>query len=519
MQSIRPVCHHISGAQTFMWHSIHHWSGLKLSLLLCFIFITGTVATISHELDWLFDGDRRINTAYTSTDYDWDGYHKAAKQARPTWVFEEIHIPTGSYFAVEAIGLTPDGERRRLLINPHTAAVQGEANWLNVQRFTRDMHRRFFIMNDWGTVTVSSLSLLVLLSLISGLMTYKKFWRGYFKKPRNRNRRTLWGDLHRLFGLWSLWFIALIALTGLWYLYEALGDATDHKVADYPLRDISLQTPNITGITAPLKGMIETIQKQAPDYQVKMIKLPLYTDDTIEFHGINKAILTRPRANIFIYDPTQKSFTERIDGQDLTAEQRLAEMADPLHFGTFGGLASKLIYFIFGMLLSAIALSGVYIYSARISKSTQRHAKYPTLKAMGVFKWPAGGIMIYIIFAALPYAENVKNARQISAASNSHIITAALADCQVTAGLIPSDDHQHFKLTLKASPKCLSKFSAPIAQILSADGKIISTAPFKYSSRAMKTKLKTSQDHTPALIKIRIPDSPFGMKIPLEIKQ
>ena len=44
---------------------------------------------------------------------------------------------------------------------------------------------------------------------------------GFFKMPRtDRNLRTLMGDLHRLIGLWSIWFFAIISLTSVYYFFE-----------------------------------------------------------------------------------------------------------------------------------------------------------------------------------------------------------------------------------------------------------------------------------------------------------
>ena len=74
-----------------------------------------------------------------------------------------------------------------------------------------------------GIPIVCSLALLLAASLVSGIVTYKKWWRGFFRAPRGGDGRRMTGDLHRLMGLWSLWFVALITLTGLWYLVETLG--------------------------------------------------------------------------------------------------------------------------------------------------------------------------------------------------------------------------------------------------------------------------------------------------------
>ncbi len=35
-----------------VWLNVHRWFGLKLSILMSFILITGTLATVSHEIDF-----------------------------------------------------------------------------------------------------------------------------------------------------------------------------------------------------------------------------------------------------------------------------------------------------------------------------------------------------------------------------------------------------------------------------------------------------------------------------------
>jgi len=48
-----------------------------------------------------------------------------------------------------------------------------------------------------------------------------------------------------------------------------------------------------------------------------------------------------------------------------TVHQRIAEMADPLHFGNFGGLATKLLWLVSGLALCALAMAGAALYSGR----------------------------------------------------------------------------------------------------------------------------------------------------------
>jgi len=214
-----------------------------------------------------------------------------------------------------------------------------------------------------GIALVSALSLFLLGSMVTGLVVYKRFWRGFFRKPRLRDRRTFWGDMHRLAGLWSLWFIFLMGLTGTWYLVEVLGAQAPDPPRDSPARERpALADAGLTRLAARAETALD-------DFRVRTVVLPQQADDPVGFLGQTDTLLVRDRANRVIAQPETGKIVAVSDSADMSAHQRISEAADPLHFGTFAGLPSKLVYFVFGIALSGMALSGVYIYSRRI-----RHA-------------------------------------------------------------------------------------------------------------------------------------------------
>ncbi|MGF1462491.1 MAG: PepSY-associated TM helix domain-containing protein [Maricaulaceae bacterium] len=351
------------------WFDLHRWVGLKLSILMSVILISGTLAVVSHEIDWLIDPSLRVAPQPAENRVSWGVMLAAVETAYPDDTVQSLTAPIDPWFAAEALTIRPNGQARRVRVNPYTGAVQGEAGWTNAQRILRDTHRRLMIPTGLGVIAVSLFSLLLLGSMISGLVVYRKFWRGFFRVPRDRDARTLWGDLHRLGGLWGLWFIAIIGLTGLFYLLEATAWRAAPFTFEERAQPIDRAALSPQAEPQPLDAMIAAAQTAAPGFRVQVVYPPKTAAEPLKLQGQRDAILVRDRANEVRVDPFSGDVLAVLDATTLAPYQRISEAADPLHFGYFGGFATKLLYLVFGVILSGMSLSGVYVYSARIRRN------------------------------------------------------------------------------------------------------------------------------------------------------
>lgn len=342
------------------WFTLHHWVGFKLSIFLSFIFITGTLATVSHEIDWL------INTNVRASEFHGEQIPlgelvDTAIRTFPEWSAVIAYAPVNPWHSAQLHMRKPNGEYWRVFIDPYSGEVIGDSMYLSAPRFLREVHRNLMLPTNIGIPIVGSLSILMLISLISGLIVYKKFWRGFFKKTNKKNLRVYWGSLHRLAGVWSIWFILIIALTSLWYLAESFG-AGAPSYLNYSRVDTSQSTMQ------PLKSLQQIAQRENPKFKVTHILPPTQNGRPAIFWGNSDAILVRPRANLIAVNPITGYVLQQHDTHKLNFHQQISEMADPLHFGTLGGLSTKIIWFIFGMILSLLSVSGAYIYAKRTAK-------------------------------------------------------------------------------------------------------------------------------------------------------
>lgn len=369
-----------------LWWRVHQWVGLKLSILLGFVFLTGTVAVFSHEIDWLLRPALRVDPATVDGPLAWSAAARNVAALRPKAKILLLDAPIDRGFAMIATLQTADGRRGFVYLHPTTGAVQGEGSWVGAQRVLRNMHRHLNLPTPVGVPIVSALSVLLLISLATSFVVYKKWWRGFLRPVRWRDARTAMGDLHRLAGLWSLWFVALIGATGLWYLAES----TVAKAPPAPRAKVAAVKLDARGVADRLELNLAAAQAAYPGLRVQRVVFPSGKLGAFQFQGQHKAVLVRERANVAWTDAATGKVVLMTDGRDLTAHQRISEMADPLHFGTVGGIWTKLIWFVFGLALTSLAVSGVAVYGLRLSREGRAPAFWASAwRGMGLWRWPA----------------------------------------------------------------------------------------------------------------------------------
>jgi uncharacterized iron-regulated membrane protein len=168
---------------------------------------------------------------------------------------------------------------------------------MTVRRALRQLHRHLMLPGSIGLPIVAMLSIPLLVLLITAFPVYKKWWRGFRRWPRPMKRkgdgRRYVGDLHRLAGLWSLWFVTLIGVTGLWYLAEWAGA----EAPDFPAGATAASSGHLDARS--IDAIVEAARREMPDLAIRTIALE---DDGIWVAGQASALLVRDRANLVLFD-------------------------------------------------------------------------------------------------------------------------------------------------------------------------------------------------------------------------
>lgn len=354
--------HAAAGKPRRLSYRLHSLFGLKLSLLIAFICATGTLATVSHEVEWLLFP--KVRATATATPQDWGRMWDAARRQHPDgWVrsLGTYDRSDASYFAKAAHIALPDGGETVVLVDPGTGAVTGEQAGVTFHSFMRGLHYYLFTPGDWGFYLVTALGVVLAGSIVTGLLVYKRFWMGLLRRPRlERDSRTRLGDLHRLGAVWTLPFAMLIAGTSIWYLLER--DLLRWE-REPPLASALRVQPD----GARIDAWVRTARKAMPGLRITSVSLPWSDGEPVTVQGEWQAWLVRERTNAAFIDPVSGRLLGLRVAHRLPATERWVHTADPLHFGNFAGLTGKVLWFGFGLMLTGLAVSGSIIHGKRLA--------------------------------------------------------------------------------------------------------------------------------------------------------
>lgn len=359
------------------WFQLHGWFSLPIWLIFCFVCITGTIAVFSHELTWL------TNPASRATNPD----NLPAKPVAELVATVEQAYPTADVgtvmvfepYLVNAVIFTDHDKPFAIAyVNQYTGEIQQINQGITFIGFMRSLHG--WLLFPWpgsysvGYYLVSAMALVMLGALVTGLVIYKNFWRS-FTQPKirfNQGKKTVLTDLHRLAGVWSIWFLIVMSATGLWYLVQAVMWHADIDIEAHAPLVTAEQVPAAN--TQPPVSFADAMtiaQQRFPDFQPSYLMLPEHNRGMYSLMGGGDHIFYDQYSYNLSINPWTGEIAHEKSPQTMTALQTVMHIADPLHYGTLGGIWTKAIWFLFGLILSGMSITGFMIWGSRTVKAVR----------------------------------------------------------------------------------------------------------------------------------------------------
>ncbi|MEJ6474563.1 PepSY-associated TM helix domain-containing protein [Pseudoalteromonas piscicida] len=365
-------------------YDLHAWVGFQLATVMFVILATGTIATVSNEIDWLvFEQMRATDKPVDETEHtaeSWRAMYESIATAYPKGRILTLGTMGGDYFTYRA-RVSFDDKDRYVHVDQWTHAVTGDMPLLTVQRFFRDLHRYMFMPAVPGLPIITSFAFVLLISLYTGLKTTRNWRVALWRVRVTQGSRVLLSDLHKVFGLWGLWFTSVIILTCFWYLFEFGMRVANHSLepsAPKIERVVSLQG-EIPLSAERFEVAFDKAQRAIENWTITRVHLPRSETSPVQFQGMADNPLLRERAHKVYIDPVTLTIIKIQQPDNMALGNYLNEYADPLHFGYFAGFYSKLLWFLMGVALTGMSLTGVLMTWKRTKSSSLTRAQIATL--------------------------------------------------------------------------------------------------------------------------------------------
>ena len=380
---------------------IHSWIGIKLSVLFFIVCLSGTFATISHEMDWLFNPAIRVSPQGEPV-----SRNQMVANVQAAFPDSDVlywGVPNEPYLC--NIVQTYDGKQRYyVFVNPYTGAIQGSTK-LTFQRFFRDLHYYLFVPFQIGHFTVLIFGFMLLFSMATALVFYKQWYRKLLDLKTGKGSVVLYRSLHRLVGVWSVPAALLFSITGIWYFVERTNLGGVSEIANTRAPELAKPIADSASFgevrrAIDLDQAVAVAHQQIPMLDVNDVLLPIQPDVALYLTGKSDVSLVRNRANRVYLHPTTYKVLKVQRAEALPTVTWLNDIADPLHFGYWGGLVTKLIWFVFGLGISSLVLTGIWISQKRKVKGAARIRA----QRMGPWKyvnWIFYGVMLAFMYIIL----------------------------------------------------------------------------------------------------------------------
>lgn len=377
--------------------ALHSWVGFQLAIVMSVILATGTVATVSNELDWLLRAELRVTP--DGERVSWQAMAEAAQAHATRDRMISLEAMQGDRFAYRARMADEHDRQYFLWVDPWTGEVTGATGVVTLQRIFRDLHRYLFMPNYIGLPLVTAFAFVLAISLYTGLKTTRKWGAAATTLRLDRGVRVATGDAHRAAGIWGTWFFVVIIATSVWYLAEfGAGVAGESFEPERPR--LAPQGVTAFGDVIPARSTGEIIaaaRRSFPELVPTQILYPAGASDPVTVLGTTGNIFLRERANRVFLDPASLEPLEVQRASEIGAVAWLNELADPLHFGYFGGLATKLVWFVFGLAMTGLSLTGVWLTWRRLRPGGLSRPQLATVP-----------VLIVSLGFAIPWYQNLK---------------------------------------------------------------------------------------------------------------
>ncbi len=397
-----------SGSFRSMLVRLHRWFGLNLVIFFSLIFASGTVLVLSDEVLAVAHPAIWVSPGRDAKPATFGQIYAAIHAAHPAVRVGTIEPRPAPWLADKSTATTPWGEKVVFWSDPQTAALRDVTRFNNFREVLRKLHDSLLVPRKVPSrlafLAVSATGAILLFSVISGLVAYRRFWRGFFRVPgRALGPVGFQGGLHRLLGLWSAIFLLMIATSAVFFFLDGSVLAGVHAKRPPGTPERAQILPDgFDGLA--LDRAVSAAIGARRTFVPETVSLPQRRSDAIVVAGHTDADGVLSGETRISVDPRSLAVLGIVGPADQPGKERLAPFFTAIHVGLFAGSASRLLWALLGVASIYGLVSGAGLYAARIAQrpgaEPARGALARFLHGLGWMRWLNLAMLVGVVALA-----------------------------------------------------------------------------------------------------------------------
>jgi uncharacterized iron-regulated membrane protein len=346
---------------------LHRYLGLACGLILIVIGLTGSLLIFSSELEHQLIQNKIGKIVPQGVPISIDQIFATVQnelRRSSGLTLGNLLVPQDATSPYQARLWDANDHLVQLFINPYTGQVMGSLpqaeNWT---RGVLDLHYQL-LAGQTGKVIAGISALLLFVLSLSGIVLWPG-WRKLisgFKIKWNAHPKRLNFDLHKVAGIITAIFLAFTGFTGFcWNFYDwssvMIYAAT---LTPKPPELVSNPLPGQSLLAA--SKLVEIANHNLPNSVTTYVNLPDKPNGIVRI-GKRQAHETAEYGDSeVVLDPYTGKVLRVQDSKSLALGDRVLNSFVPLHYGTFGGLPTRILYVFVGLSPLVLFITGLVMW-------------------------------------------------------------------------------------------------------------------------------------------------------------
>lgn len=371
--------YHGAFRQSMAW--LHTWAGVVFSLILYFVFITGSFGYFNSEIThWMQPeqpGQAQVLDDAQRVDKGFSYLQHAAPDATRYLVSIPSQRDSGAIRVFASLKEpTEDGDRfLREYLDPNTAeplALRDTGGGNALYRMHYALH---YMPYEAAIYIVGVATLFMFLAIITGIVTHKKIFTDFFTLRFGKGQRS-WLDAHNVSSVLALPFMIMITYSGLvFYTFQyspgvaVLSMGADNSAREalfghiYPRGEQPKPTGESAQMLASVAGPVSIAKAHWPQGRLRYVELN-HPGDSAAFLSIGRQPEGIDRSGGEMHFNAQSGALMHASAK-LPADAVFSTGTLALHEGHFADYALRWVYFLSGLLGAAMIATGTLLWAKK----------------------------------------------------------------------------------------------------------------------------------------------------------